>query len=181
MQNFMKIVERLDVLPLLMQLQNQPHLWDENTLRTAVPGSPHAACSDIWLMFNEINTGDLEKVINDKEVIPYLAWVQLPAAKELALDLMRRVGGWRLGRVIITKLPPGQAITPHKDGGAPAEYFQRFQVALRSLPGCVFKIGDEQMQFNSGDIWWINNREEHGVQNNSADDRIVMIVDIRID
>jgi len=31
----------------------------------------------------------------------------------------------------------------------------------------------------SGEVWWFDNTQEHEVMNNSADDRIVMIVDIR--
>jgi aspartyl/asparaginyl beta-hydroxylase (cupin superfamily) len=92
---------------------------------------------------------------------------------------MRMVEGVTLGRVIITKLPPGKKITPHVDGGAPATYFSRYQIALQSLPGALFTIGDETVNFESGEVWLIDNKKEHSVVNNSRDDRIVMIVDIR--
>jgi hypothetical protein len=35
------------------------------------------------------------------------------------------------------------------------------------------------VNLRSGDIWLINNKSEHSVVNNRADDRIVCIVDIR--
>ncbi|MCH7852629.1 MAG: aspartyl/asparaginyl beta-hydroxylase domain-containing protein [Candidatus Marinimicrobia bacterium] len=93
---------------------------------------------------------------------------------------MRGVQGSRLGRVLITRLAPGKSIAPHADGGAPAEYYERYQVALQSLPGCLFTVGDETVTFNAGDVWHIDNRMTHSVVNNSADDRVVMIVDIRV-
>lgn len=179
MQHFLNIARGIDVTPLLVALFRKPDLWNENTLRTEHPETAHADCSDIWLMFND--TTDASAVPNDREVIPYRAWFELPEAQAIVLDLMRRVSGVRLGRVIITKLPPGGKITPHIDGGAPAEYYKRFQVALQTRPGCLFKIGEETVQFQPGDVWLINNRETHGVINNSDDDRIAMVVDIRIE
>jgi quercetin dioxygenase-like cupin family protein len=63
--------------------------------------------------------------------------------------------------------------------GAPAEYFTRYQIALQSLPGAIFRVEDETANFRSGDAWWFNNQLEHEVVNNSADDRIVCIIDVR--
>lgn len=117
--------------------------------------------------------------MNDIVVQPYPAFAKLPQARPILFDLMRMVEGVTLGRVIITKLAPGKKITPHTDGGAPATYYNRYQVALQSLPGALFTIGDETVNFESGDVWLIDNKKEHGVINNSRDDRIVMIVDIR--
>lgn len=179
-------------MPLMAQIQRQPELWDENTLRTKHPGTAHSQVSDIWLWFNELPKGDENQltfeqrydiafngVVNDREVVPYRGWQLLPAARNIIFPIMRHVEAVRLGRVIITKLPPGKRITPHVDGGAPATYFQRYQVALQCLPGNVFRIDDEQVEFRSGEVWLIDNKKEHEVINNSADDRIVMIVDLR--
>ncbi len=178
MRYFQKIAEGLDVLPLLHAATRQQNLWDADTIRTTHPGTAHAQVSDILLRFNE-QTGDVGQIVDDKEAVPYPAWDALPQARPIIFDLMRRVEGVRLGRVIITKLLPGCQITPHVDGGAPATWYDRYQVALQSLPGAVFKIGDEQVNFRSGDVFWIDNTAEHSVINNSTDDRIVMIVDIR--
>jgi hypothetical protein len=180
---FQKIAEGLDVIPLLHATQRQQSLWNAHTVRTKHPGTAHSEVSDILLRFNDISefekTGDAASIVDDRETISFDAWNALPYARGIIFDLMRRVEGIRLGRVIITKLPPGKTITPHVDGGAPAEYYQRYQVALQSMPGAIFKIGDEQAAFRPGDVWWIDNRVEHSVINNSPDDRVVMIVDIR--
>lgn len=175
MDNFFQIARGVNTIPLLVAINRQPELWDVNTLRTTHPNTAHSDVSDIWLMFNDLD-GD---VTNDIVVRPYPAFEKLPQARPLIFDLMRLVEGVTLGRVIVTKLAPGKKITPHIDGGAPATYFNRYQIALQSLPGALFNIGDETVNFESGDVWLINNRKEHSVVNNSRDDRIVMIVDIR--
>lgn len=177
MRNFLRIAQGVDVVPALNALAQKPDLWDENTLRTTHPGTAHSQVSDIWVWFNDAS--DPTKVIDDRDVIPYRAWSDLPQVRPLVLDLMRRVEGVRLGRVLITRLPPGKRIMPHVDGGAPATYYSRYQVALQSEPGCVFRIGDEGVTFRTGDVWWIDNTVEHSVENNSPDDRIVLIVDVR--
>ncbi|QZP07772.1 aspartyl/asparaginyl beta-hydroxylase domain-containing protein [Caenibius sp. WL] len=177
MRHFLQ-VGAVDPIPTLAALAVKPGLWNENPLRTQHAGTAHAEADDIWLMFNKV-PNDPAEVIDDISVFPYRAWTELPHLRSLVLDLMHRVGGVQLGRVILTRLRPGKRILPHVDQGAPAEYFTRYQIALQSLPGCNFRIGDEAINFPSGSVWWIDNRTEHEVINNSADDRIVCIVDIR--
>lgn len=165
-------------MPTLLALSLCPDLWNEHDLRTKHPGTVHAEADDIWLLFNRIPANPAE-VIDDVHVIPYRGWEVLSSLRPLVLDLMRRVEGIQLGRVMVTRLKPGGRIYPHVDEGAPAQLFDRYQIALQSLPGANFRIGDEQVNFRTGDVWWIDNRSEHEVINNSKDDRIVCIVDVR--
>jgi hypothetical protein len=178
MRNFLQIAANIDVVPTLQALALNLDLWNENDLRTRHPGTAHAQADDIWLMFNEV-PAEPEAVINDIAVRPYRGWEVLSPLRALVLDLMRRVDGVQLGRVLVTRLKPGARITPHVDQGAPAEYFTRYQIALQSFPGALFRAGDETVTFRTGDAWWFNNRVEHEVTNNSTDDRIVCIVDVR--
>lgn len=177
MRHFQKIAEGVDVFPVVHALQRQPDLWNQNPIRTTHPGTAHSQADDILVWFND--TSDPEVVVNDREVIAYPAWERLPQLRPVIFNLMRHVEGVRLGRVIITRLAPGREITPHVDGGAPADWFERYQIALQSLPGCVFRAGDEQVQMKTGEAWWFDNQQEHSVVNNSADDRLALIVDIR--
>lgn len=178
MRNFLRIADAVDVIPVLRELATQPDLWDQNTLRTSHPDTAHADVSDIWLWFNEVPE-DANVVVNDIQTIEYPAWARLPSLRRLVLDLIHRVNGVQLGRCIVTKLPPGGIITPHVDQGAPAEFYTRYQIALQSLPGALFHSEDETVNFRAGEVWWVNNRVLHSVVNNSGDDRIVCIVDIR--
>lgn len=177
MKNFLRIAEVSDVIPILNAIQAKPELWDENKLRTTHPLSPHKECSDIWVFFNAV-PDDPASVVDDTKVIPYRAWRELPQLRPVIFDLMRRVEGTALGRVLITRLEPGKKIPPHIDQGAPVEYYARYQVVLQSLPGCVFQIEDERVNFRAGEVWRINNAKEHSVTNASADSRIVIIADI---
>lgn len=175
MQNFLKIAENVDMTPVQHALALNSFLWNDNTLRTEHENTAHSQVDDIWLMFNDISGG----VINDIQTVPYRAWHNLKPLRAMVLDLMRRVDGVQLGRVIVTRMKPGAAITPHVDSGAPAEFYARYQIAIQSLPGAVFQIGEEVINFKTGEVWLIDNTTEHSVVNNSADDRIVCIVDVR--
>jgi len=179
MKNFQQIAANVDVMPLLHAIQRKPHLWNANTIRTRYPQSPHHAAEDIILRFNDIPDDDITKVVNDKECLNYPALAELPQARPILFDLMRRVEGEQLGRVVITKLMPGKTIALHRDEGAPAEYYERYHVMLQNYPGSNFTCGDETVFMRSGDVWWFDNCKEHSVVNNGSDARITMIVDIR--
>src|SRR6185437_2895061 len=179
MKHFFKVGD-VNVQPLLHAIKRQPELWDKNDIRTQFPGTPHSEASDIWLWFNEAKTeGSVSAYANDCITIPYPAWSLLPQARQIVFDLMRAVEASQLGRVVVTKLAAGKKITPHIDGGAPAEFYKRYQIALQSLPGAMFIIEDESVNFKSGEVWLINNRALHSVVNNSTDDRICLIIDCR--
>lgn len=188
MKNFQILGQGVDVAPLLNAVLRND-LWNKNLLRTTHPESPHKQVDDIWLRFNEIPTvtGNpildsrtaLHSVTDDKESINYPAWWALPEAQNIALNLMRQMRGERLGRVLITRLAPGKTIAPHVDGGAPAEYYDRFHVSLQGLPGQLFRCGDETVQMRTGEVWWFQNSIEHEIVNNSSDDRVTLILDIR--
>lgn len=170
-----------NVMPLLFSIQRQPELWDHNTLRTTHPQTPHKQVSDIWLRFNELpKSGEEEKIIDEHESVWYSAIDKLPHALDLIFGLMTMVKGERLGRALITKLPAGKCIEPHEDGGSHAAYYERFHIPLQSYPGSLFRCGDETVHMSAGEVWWFNNSIEHEVINNSAEDRIHLIVDIKV-
>ena len=174
MRNFDLLTSGADVGPLRNAL-HRTDLWNQNDLRTKHEGTVHGDVDDIWLRFNEISSD----VIDDTECHDYPGMKELPQARPLIFELMRYVEGTRLGRVIATRLPPGGKILPHQDQGAPATYYERYQIIIKCPEGCTFRIGDESVQMQAGQIWWINNCEEHEVVNLGDDDRLVMIVDIR--
>lgn len=178
MRNFYRLAENMDIVPLVMALKANPDLWNENTLRTEHPGTAHSEVSDIWLRFNEVS--DESTVMDDRECINYPAIFQLPEAQHFIFWLMARVKGERVGRCLITELAPGRCITPHVDMGAPAEYYERYHVVLSGHKGSVFRAGDEQVTMLTGDVWWFDNQQEHEVINNSAEDRVHLIIDIKV-
>lgn len=172
------MAEGVDTMPLVHALHTRPDLWNRNALRREYPGTPHRECDDIWLRFQPEGM-TVDQIVDAHESVNYSGFAELPAARSIIFALMRQVEGERLGRVMITRLAPGKRIYPHVDGGDHAAYFKRYQVALQSYPGVVFRAADEQVQMRTGDVWWFDNSQEHEVVNNSGDDRLALIIDIR--
>lgn len=177
MRFFQKLSESVQVAPLLHAIQCAPDLWNAFPIRTTHPGSAHADASDILCFFNRLD--DPSAILDDLQAQPYPAWDRLPQLRSLVFDTLRFVEGVQLGRVVITRLPPGGRITPHQDMGAAAAFYERYQIALQCLPGCLFHAGNETAHFRSGELWHFDNSQVHSVENNSTDDRIVVIMDIR--
>jgi hypothetical protein len=187
MRNFQLIAQNIDVIPVLMALQQHPHLWGRNKFRTTYTGTPHGNVDDIWLRFSAPektgNPDELQGVLEDVEPVFYQAWHDLPQVRPIVFDLMRRMEAFSLGRVLITRLRPGGRIAPHAD--IDGEYVgrddgMRFHVVLQGLPGSLYRCGDEVVQMLSGTAWWFQHREVHAVENGSADDRIHLLVDMRV-
>lgn len=178
MRNFLKIAQGIDVMPLLVMLQHNPQLWGEEKVRQEFDESPHREAQDILLRFSDVSNpaiGD-ELICQD-----FPAMAVLHAARPIIFALMTRVQGTMLGRVIITKLAPGKQIYAHSDTrGKYANTYKRFHIPLQCEPGCVFSAGEEHVQMRAGEVWDFNAHASHQVVNNSAEDRINLIVDIAI-
>lgn len=187
---FQKIREGLDTNPVLNAIMRQPNLWNQFDIRTRMwnehdpddlkvaPRTPHAEASDILVRFNDLNQ-DVSAIAADKDCINFPAFYRLPQLRPLVFGLMSMVEGEQLGRVLITKLRPGAVIAPHVDMGAPATFYQRYHIVLHSAPGCLFRAGDETVYMRPGELWWFDNTVEHEVINNSAEERIHLILDVR--
>lgn len=80
-------------------------------------------------------------------------------------------------RIILTRLSPGSNIPPHRDGGYSLLRSHRNHLAITTNRLVDFEIGGQIQYFAPGEIWEINNREEHTVRNISAEPRIHMILD----
>lgn len=175
MRYFFKLHEGLRVLPIMASIARQPELWNANNLRREFENTPHLAADDILLRFgNEDGSG--------LEAVDLPAMLKLPDVKSQALDIMRLVQGSRLGRILVTRLEPGQKILPHKDTeGEYANYYTRYHLVLQGMPGSLFNCGNETVNMQTGELWWFDASAEHSVVNNSRDDRVHMLIDVRID
>jgi len=193
MRNFERLAIGVDIGPLKHSLRHQEGLWNQFKVRTWHPQSAHRVIDDVVLRYNEFNQGDdfLAKVCSELRVSNYPAWAALPQARQIIFDLMRRVEAEELGRVFISRMAPGVEIPLHSDRIAPAEeafpdkippawYYDRYHVLLQSEPGVVFTCGEESVQMLTGEVWWFNNEIPHSVVNNSAEDRISLVVDLRV-
>lgn len=190
MKHFHFLAHGLDVNPLMLAIRRQPGLWQEDTFLRHYPQGPFGQTETIMIRFPEKVEGLTEEQIeaykqnqlagyDQYEAVNYPALEKLPEARKLIFDLMARVNGERLGRVMINKVCPGGRIFPHADTPEQTRYFSRYQIVLHALPGSVLHCENENIMYETGQCFWFNNSLEHSVVNNSADDRVVMVVDIR--
>lgn len=186
MKNFQIVGNNLDVIPLLLAIKQQPDLWKEDTYLRNYPQGPFGDVESIILRFPVrkvcASAEEMEEYMKGQdqhENYDMPVYATLPQARPLVMWLLARVQGERLGRVIINKLRPGGMITAHKDSKPHTDYYSRFHIPLQSGPGAIIRAGDETLHMPVGSAWWFNNAEQHEVMNNSADDRIHLIVDVR--
>jgi hypothetical protein len=188
-ENFLKVGEGLDVTPLVLALRRQPDLWREDTYLRDYPQGPFGDTETVILRFQTKRMFELQEELDAytrgeskydiHECHDTPSYAKVPEARPIVMNLMAYVQGERLGRVLINKIRPGGKIFPHADTPIHAQYWDRFHVALETSPGVYFRCGDEDVYMPKGTIWWFDNEKEHEVINNSANDRIHMVVDIR--
>ena len=193
MENFYQIADGVDIIPLMLAVQRRPELWAEDSFLRHYPQGPFGEVESIMLRFPqkvEFTGDDAEEKVrlykenllpgfDQHESMDYPAYKAIAEARSHVMGIMNRVGGERLGRVMINKIKPGGRIFPHADTPMHADYYSRFHLVLKSAPGVDFRCGDEHVYMPTGTLWWFNNKLEHEVINNSAIDRIHMIVDVR--
>ncbi len=179
MQSHNKIFSGLDVTAAKNELMANYHLFGEFNARKEA-GPVHADMSDIWLRYGDINnmieSGDYSKIADEHDSL----WLKdLPECKKLCFKVMGMVDGERLGGVLITKLPIGGKILPHKDSGWHAEYYDKYYIPILNGKGAVFGFESGEIDPDYGDVWAFDNSFTHWVENKSDKERIAMIVCIK--
>lgn len=187
MKNFQRMAAGIDTVPLMNAILRRPELWKEDTYLRDYPQGPFGEVDSILLRFPVKSVKETEAEVADHlsrydqhESIDYPAMSALHMARPLIFGLMHSVQGERLGRVMVNRIRPGGVIFPHADTPSHVAYYSRYHIVLQSRPGVMFRCGDEKAYFATGEVFWFNNALEHEVQNLSDDDRIHMIVDIKV-
>lgn len=185
MKNFQKLHENLDITSLYNAIIRQPELWDtNNTRKTFMENSPHREVEDIILRGQKLQDTDKKSILKaqwDLQCFNFPAFYAMPQIRPFIFGLMTRLEGEQLGRIIITKLAPGKQIYTHKDEGGYSEHYNRYHLVISAGLGSLFKAEDEEVTMKTGELWWVNKLVEHSVINNSSQDRIHLIIDIRFD
>lgn len=190
MRKFQKIAEGVNVTPLLNALYRNSELWKADDFLRKYPQGPFGDTDTIYLRFQDhvkVSSAEEEELYKQNKLAGHdlheCPWrpeaKELPEARAHIMALMSVLGGTRLGRCMINRLKPGGRIFPHADSPWHAEYWDRYHLVLQSEPGNTFRCEDEQVWMRSGEIWWFQNALEHEVVNNSGDDRIHLVMDVR--
>lgn len=173
MSHFRQLISGMNVTLLLEQLSQNPLVWNADDSWTA--GKPLLYATDnIVLRYNKSSVPGLNDW--DRPVFNILN-----AAVPIVLDVMRAIPGEHLGKVMISRLKPGEKIDWHIDKMPPGipPYFQRYQIPLSVAPGVRFAVEDEEVYMEPGTAWWFDNQRMHAVFNDSDQDRISMFIDAR--
>jgi hypothetical protein len=160
------------------QLDAHPEEWNTHTLRTEAYGTPHGGISDIWVRYNDFAhfDGDGAKFNGPHDSVWYPVADKLPAIKALAEQVYAIAGGKTLGGVLITRIPPGGIVKPHVDSGWHAAHYEKFAVQIKGNGRQAFCFDDAKLRTYPGDVFTFDNSHEHWVVNESAGERITMIV-----
>jgi hypothetical protein len=181
--NFLK-VDAVDVASLVAELDAHPELWNRNPCRLSKRG-PHHETEDIFLRYKDerpnLKAGDWSNFSDEHIPMWYVAIDSLPSARALIFSLMGKVGGEMLGGVFVYRMKPGARIYGHVDRGWHPEYFEKFNVCLRSNPAAKFAYEDDAMVQEAGDVHWFRNDVRHEVVNEGDTEHTVMTVCIRMD
>lgn len=190
MRNFQRIATGVNTTPLMLAINRRPDLWKEDTFLRDYPQGPFGEVDSIMLRFPvkrvieqeaelEAYKDGTHTAFDQHESIDYPPYAHLTEARPLVMNIFAAVAGERLGRVMINRIAPGGRIFPHADTPAHVDYYSRFHLVLQSSEGVRFRAGDEVAYWETGAVFWFNNRLEHEVVNESPIDRIHLVLDAR--
>jgi quercetin dioxygenase-like cupin family protein len=91
--------------------------------------------------------------------------------------LLEHHGSGYLLQFILVKLIAGHEIPTHRDSGWLLEANHRYHIAVKTNPRVAFTVGTDCIHMQAGEIWEINNSQQHSVINASEEDRLHIIAD----
>ena len=181
LQHIGMLGERFDVRPLRRQLREHPYVWNWITIRTSFEGSAHREVDDIWIRYNAFTNwyGDGDAFNSEHTSVWYPIVEELPDARLLAIELKERLGAWKLGGVLITRIPARKQVYAHVDRGWHAGFYEKFVIQIASAPGQRFCFEDGGLEAEPGECYWFDNSYSHWVENPTEHERISLIVCLR--
>jgi hypothetical protein len=180
LRHFIKLGEGVDTRQVLVALHHNENLWNQNPIRKISAGSPHAEMDDIWVRYKDPKEVD----INNRADMHFPVWLdayyKLPQLRNIIFSVMAQCQAEHLGFVLITRIPPGCKVYPHKDAGWHPEFYNtKVYVALQTNDKCVNRVEEESVVMKTGDVWYWDNLKEHDVINDGDEDRITLIICLR--
>ena len=99
----------------------------------------------------------------------------LPMLNKMAMTVMQLADGVQLGEVGVVRLAVGGKLSqePVTNG------YSRYHLVLLGFPGALVTAGDEAVNMKTGDVWWIDAKQERTTTNKSQDDLIMLQIDVR--
>ncbi len=179
-----KLDYTLDVSEAVEQLYSGDY-WNQHKLRTEQ--YVHSDVDDIWLRFRKWEDGlSLEEFNKPHTAVWYPIAGKLPALPRLAGSVwlntaMTFEDHIEFGGVLITRIPPGGKVEPHIDSGWHAKHYTtKVAVQLLGHEDQAFCFEGHRCVALPGEVYQFDNQQLHWVENNSDQDRVTMIICMRV-
>ncbi len=98
---------------------------------------------------------------------------------DLCDSVISITGAKEIGGVLVTRIPAGKQVYPHKDFGWHAEHYEKYAVQIRGNRNQKFCFEDSELVTESGDLFTFVNQHGHWVTNPSDEPRITLICCLR--
>ena len=183
LSRFLKVFDGIDPLPTLLQLQDNPQLWDSYQVRGRdETASPHEGVSDIWVRYRDrAELTSPAAYLEPHFPVWWPAWGLLPALRPIVFGIAARCEATAIGGVFLTRIVPGGQVKPHDDAYSwhARFYACKVFVPLAGNGRCINRSVDEEIVMGIGQAWTYDNLVEHSVRNEGENDRICLIVSLR--
>lgn len=186
MQNF-RLITHLDTFDVVARLHKlNPTSWAGVAARGEI-GDVRLPVKSILLRSHAKVTLDnwLDDLpVNDSETLT--KWPSMQRLlKKARREIMRMPDlrgfldtGAPMGRVMISGLQPGGAITWHTDNGPYHDRHARFHIALVTNPLCEILSRNEKVHMPVGSLWLFNNRVMHSAINFGTEPRYHVVFEL---
>ncbi len=175
--HFTKVLDRLDIAPLLAELEAAPEMWLVDTSRQR-----NIRCQrHTWNIFLRVPKKPLPPGAKNANDVHESRLARAASRFPRALALCERVAtehAGTLARATLVGLQPGMRVFPHVDVGAYYRIRDRFHVVLKSPAGSPLTAEDETVVMREGELWVFNNKVKHEAVNRSKHLRVHLIFDV---
>jgi aspartyl/asparaginyl beta-hydroxylase (cupin superfamily) len=162
-----------EVLECLTEDDFKEYTWRQNSAN-----SPHKDTETVYLRMPVLST--IEQVFEDLECYNTSILVNNIEIQDVILDCMYLVGASKLARTMVIKLNPNGVITEHLDEGDYCAKHRRYHLPLLTNDQVTFTSKEESYVLKEGVLYELENKEVHGVINNSDKPRVHLVMDMQL-
>ena len=148
-------------------------LWERFTMRRHMLG--HAETKTIPVIWADKVVGFDAPVVFEPD---YASEPLRAAAKACAEQLVARIGGGTITRLMLVDLPAGAEVVPHRDTAPIITDPHRCHVPVLTNEAVSFVIDGIDHHLAAGRAYEMDNTREHSVANRGATRRVHLICDV---
>lgn len=155
MKHFYRLAQGIMTIPAMDALMRHPELWN--------------ALSDPQQIVLRANPE-----FRDTEAVRSLSHI-----KRCALDTMTMLGCSQLGGLVVQKIAPTGKVVFRASGKD--DPFSHYRMVLHAHPGVLSLCGEETVNMEPGELWWVDTKTTNAINNQTPDDVVHVLVHLRHD